>query len=100
MEVLCCTCCGVHIHLVRRPLAHVPRMRSLRIANVNSIRCVHPGPGPTDMSTADLQMVAQKQALLSAMPADDPLVTAAQMQQQAALDKQVRASACPSFLAP
>jgi len=45
-------------------------------------------------------MVAQKQALLSAMPADDPLATAAQMQQQAALDKQVRASACPSFLAP
>lgn len=37
-----------------------------------------------------LQMVAQKQALLSALPADDPLVAASQTQAQAALDKQVR----------
>ncbi len=41
-------------------------------------------------------MVAQKQALLAAMPKDDPLATAAQMQSQAALDKQVRASRSPA----
>lgn len=35
------------------------------------------------------EMVAQKQALLSALPADDPLVAASQTQAQAALDKQV-----------
>lgn len=35
------------------------------------------------------QMVAQKQALLSALPPGDPLAAASQMQAQATLDKQV-----------
>lgn len=34
-------------------------------------------------------MVAQKQTLLSALPADNPLSAAAQIQSQATLDKQV-----------
>jgi hypothetical protein len=37
-----------------------------------------------------LQMVAQKQTLLSALPADNSLSAASQIQSQAALDKQVR----------